>query len=141
MGTTHWAVMAALVVSGCAKGSSSISASYVNPVMYQSFDCEQIKAEAMRLSIKASELAGTQDQKAKNDAVAMGVGLVLFWPALFFIKGNDERAGELARVRGEMDAVQQASIQKSCGIEFKAPEPVKPPPPPPGKKLGPSGND
>ena len=55
----------------------------------------------------------------------MGVGLVLFWPALFFIKGNDEKAGELARVRGEMEAIQQASIEKNCGIKFEAPKPAE----------------
>jgi hypothetical protein len=127
MRSVHCAVAAALAVSGCAKGASSISPSYVSPVMYQSLDCQQISAEGMRLSMVASNLSGMQDQKAKNDAVAMGVGLVLFWPALFFIKGNDEKAGELAMVRGQMDALQQAAILKNCGIEFKVAEPTPPP--------------
>ena len=54
----------------------------------------------------------------------MGVGLVLFWPAMFMIKGNDEKTAELARVRGEMEAIQQASIEKNCGIKFEAPKPA-----------------
>jgi hypothetical protein len=129
----HYAALAAVAVSGCAKGSSSISSTYVSPIMYQNFTCEQISAEGLRLSAVASNLAGVQDQKAKNDAFAMGVGLVLFWPALFFIKGNDEKAGELAMVRGQMQALQQASIEKNCGITFVEAKPT-PPVPPPGVK-------
>ena len=57
----------------------------------------------------------------------MGVGLVLFWPSLFFIKGDGATAAELGRLKGEMDAIEQASIQKNCGIQFQraAPPPAK----------------
>ena len=60
-----------------------------------------------------------QDQKSTNDKVAMGVGLVIFWPALLFTKGNDENTAELARLKGHMDAIEQASIHKRCGITFQ----------------------
>jgi hypothetical protein len=49
----------------------------------------------------------------------MGVGLVIFWPALLFTKGNDENTAELARLKGQMDAIEQASIQKRCEITFQ----------------------
>jgi len=45
----------------------------------------------------------------------MGVGLVLFWPALFFLAGSDKK-DELARLKGEYDALEQAAIQKDCMI-------------------------
>ena len=77
---------------------------------------EGITLEGQRVSARAAQVTGTQEQKASNDAVAMGVGLVLFWPALFFIKGDSQTAGEVARLRGEMDAIQQASITNNCGI-------------------------
>jgi flagellar motility protein MotE (MotC chaperone) len=57
-----------------------------------------------------------QDSRADNDALATGVGVVLFWPALFFIKGDDEHAGELARLKGEFDAIEQAAIEKRCNL-------------------------
>jgi hypothetical protein len=75
--------------------------------------------EGQRVSARAAELTGTQTQKANNDAVAMGVGLVLFWPALFFIKGDKETAGELGRLKGELDAIQQASVANNCGITIQ----------------------
>lgn len=45
----------------------------------------------------------------------MGVSLVLFWPALFFIDGDNPDAQEYARVKGEYLAVEQAYIKKNCG--------------------------
>ena len=84
--------------------------------MYQSYSCDQLAAEGQRVSAQAAELTGTQSQKASGDAVAMGVGLVLFWPALFFIKGDKQAAAQLSALKGQMDAVQQESIAKNCGI-------------------------
>ena len=75
------------------------------------------------MSGKAAEIAGVQSNKATGDAVAMGVGLVLFWPSLFFIKGDGTTAAEVAHLKGEMDAIEQASIKKKCAIEFRK-EPV-----------------
>lgn len=64
-------------------------------------------------------MAGIQDSKSTNDAVAMGVGLVLFWPSLFFIKGDGQTAAELSRLRGEFEALEQVSIQKNCNHQFR----------------------
>lgn len=71
------------------------------------------------MSARASQAMGAQDKKAENDAAAMAVGMILFWPALFFIKGDSETAAEVSRLKGEMEAIEQASIAKNCGIEFR----------------------
>lgn len=110
---------ACLVLAGCASSASEITSQYVSPIQYQTYTCQQIGAEAERVSHRAAQLAGVQDEKATNDAVAMGVGLVLFWPSLFFIKGDGQTAAELGRLRGEFEALEQASIQKNCGIQFR----------------------
>lgn len=57
-----------------------------------------------------------QDKTASDDSVAMGVGLVLFWPALFFISGSDQKA-QLSQLKGEYDALEQMAIQKNCDVE------------------------
>jgi hypothetical protein len=108
-----------LAGSGCAKDSTQVGATYVSPVMYDSYSCQQLAEEAQRVSARAAQAAGVQDQKATNDKVTMGVGLIIFWPALLFTKGNDENTAELARLKGQMDAIEQASIQKRCGITFQ----------------------
>ncbi len=60
------------------------------------------------------EVSGIQDREATSDAVVMGVGLVLFWPALFFLADGGDREQEVARLKGEVEAVEQAAIQKEC---------------------------
>ncbi len=47
------------------------------------------------------------------------VGVVIFWPALFFIGGDKGNAAELGRLKGEMEAVEQAATRKNCGIQFQ----------------------
>lgn len=120
-------VAAALVSSGCAKRADSIAAAYVSPITYEQLDCRQLGEEAQRLSSRAAMVAGAQDEKATRDAVAMGVGLIIFWPALFAVGGNDQQTAELARLRGEMEAIEQVSTRKRCGIVFKKPEPPQEP--------------
>ena len=71
------------------------------------------------MSQRAAEVAGIQDEKASGDAVATGVGVVLFWPALFFIKGDGQTAAELGRLKGEFDALEKVSIEKNCGLKFQ----------------------
>lgn len=107
-------------LAGCAEKSDKITAAYISPLQYQSYSCGQIQAEAQRVSGRVAEIAGVQDKQANNDAVATGVALVLFWPAAFFIGGNKENAGQLSRLKGEIDALEQANIQKKCGIEFRS---------------------
>lgn len=116
------AMIAALGVGGCASRSDSISAAYVSPMAYQSYNCPPLREEATRVSSRAIQVTGAQDSKATGDAVATGVALVLFWPAAFFIRGDSSTAGELARLKGEMEAIEQASIRKRCGITFRRQE-------------------
>lgn len=107
------------LIAGCAQKSEEISGSYVSPLQYKSYSCRQLSEEATRISQRANELAGVQDKKAKNDAGAVAVSLIL-WPAAFFIKGDKTTATELARLKGELDAIEQSSIKRNCGITFRA---------------------
>ena len=116
MGLAVLSVAAGL--SACATNPNDIAASYVSPTLYMGLSCDQLREEAIRVSNAASIAVGAQDEKVTQDAVAMGVGLVLFWPALFFIGGGGTTESEVAQLRGEMTAIEQASIQKNCGIVF-----------------------
>lgn len=124
------AVAVSFALSGCAQKADQVSSSYISPLAYQNFSCSQIVEEANRVSARVGQLSGVQNKKASNDAVATGVALVIFWPAAFFIKGDKQTASELARLKGELEALERVSIQKNCGIEFKraapAPEKVAP---------------
>lgn len=104
-----------IFAGGCASRPEKIQASYVSPLQYSDFSCKQIKGEIARVGRKMNEITGAQDKTASDDSVAMGVGLVLFWPALFFIDSKDQSV-ELARLKGEFDALEQAAIQKDCSV-------------------------
>ena len=105
---------ASLTLSGCATSSKDIAASYISPIQYQNYDCEQLAQEAQRIHARSAQLAGRLDEAASNDQAIMGVGLVLFWPALFALGGTKEQEADFARLKGEYDAVQQTMIAKKC---------------------------
>jgi hypothetical protein len=109
----------ALTAAACASRAENISAAYVSPLQYQNFNCAQLGEEASRLSSRAAQVAGVQDSKATNDAVATGVGVIIFWPALLLIKGDSTTAAELARLKGEMEAIERISVEKKCNIRFQ----------------------
>jgi hypothetical protein len=94
-------------------------------MLYQSYNCQQLAAEAQRVSAAAAVAAGTQDSQVTKDAVATTVGVIIFWPALFMIQGDKQTAAQLATLKGELDAIQQVSIQKQCGIQFQTAPPPK----------------
>lgn len=104
-----------VVLAGCASKSKDIKATYVSLLEYQNYSCSQIGKELKRVNRRLIDVSGAQDDTAGNDAVAMGVGLVLFWPSLFFIAGDDQKE-EVARLKGEYDALEQAAIEKDCDI-------------------------
>lgn len=111
-------LLAAAVLAGCASRASDIAPAYVSPLTYDDFSCAQLREEATRVSSRAIAATGAQNQRAANDAVATGVSLILFWPAVFLVRGDGAQATEVARLKGEMEAIEQASTRKNCGIEF-----------------------
>lgn len=110
----------AVIVGGCASSAKNIAPAYISPIVYQNYDCTQLSEEAQRVTVNAQRVAGIQDEKATNDAVATGVAVVLFWPAAFFVSGGDgQMAAELAKLRGQKDAIEQVAIQKKCSFSFQ----------------------
>jgi hypothetical protein len=113
------ALLALATLAGCASKSSEITPTYVSPFMYQSLTCAQLAQEAQGISARAAQVSGAQDQKRTNDQIATGVAIVVFWPAAFLVGGDGQTAAELAQLKGQMVAIEQASIAKNCGIKFE----------------------
>ena len=105
---------------GCATAPEKLGATYVSPLQYKDYTCDQIGMEMQRVSRKVAELRGTLDKDASNDAAQMGIGLILFWPALFFLEGGDGvQAAQYSQLKGEFEALEQVAIQKSCSIKVQ----------------------
>jgi hypothetical protein len=138
------AMAAALALAGCAKSAASIDAAYVSPLAYQAHNCAALAGEYATLKRRAAETFAKQDRVSTNDDVAMGIGLVLFWPALFFIDSSDHKH-EVARLKGEIAAVEDAANRKGCTVlidtmtaDKKAeakPAPAEPSPKPPAEET------
>jgi hypothetical protein len=109
-----WAAAASLVVTGCATGSDGIATAYSSPLKYQGYDCQQLAIEDSELASRVSQLKGVIDHRATNDKIAVGVGVVVFWPALFFIKGDGAEAADYARMKGDHEAITHAAMMKGC---------------------------
>jgi hypothetical protein len=108
-----------IMLSGCASKSSEISANFISPVIYQNYTCEQLGVEAQTVSRQAAIASGQQDKIAHGDAVKTTVAAVVFWPVLFLNKGDGVVANNVANLKGQMQAIQQASIEKNCGFVFQ----------------------
>lgn len=127
-------ILLAVLINGCATHPDEIKASSVSSAEYQNFDCDQIATEMRFLSRRANELYGDLDKIASDDAGQMGIGLVLFWPALFFLEGGDgPEAAEYARLKGQRYALEDVAVQKKCDPDSipKFEEPKKQAPPAP----------
>lgn len=103
-----------LVLAGCATSSAGIATGYSSPLVYAGYTCQQLGFEDQELLSRVSSLGGQIDRRATNDKIAMGVAAVVFWPALFFVKGDGAEAAEYARLKGEHEAVNHAAIMKGC---------------------------
>ncbi len=106
---------AALMVAGCATRAANVTAQYVTPIQYSNYSCEQVRTELVQISARVREVSGQQDRKASNDALATGVGIVLFWPALIFLMSGDH-AAELSNLKGHYEALTITARQKNCAV-------------------------
>jgi hypothetical protein len=107
-------VAIASIVGGCATAGKDVAATYVSPMQFSNYDCEQLRQEMLRVQGRANQLSGRLDQAATNDkAILIGGGL-LFWPALFALGGTSQQEAELSRLKGEYDALQSAGTMKKC---------------------------
>lgn len=108
------AVSLSIALAGCATASKDLSATYVSPMQFQAYDCEQLSSENQRLQSRVSQLGGRLDQAASNDKAIAGVGVILFWPALFALGGTKQQEAEYSRLKGEYGAIEQSAILKKC---------------------------
>jgi hypothetical protein len=112
-----------IALAGCASTAAEITPTYVSPVQYQSYNCQQLGLEAQAVSARAASLSGVQDSQHTKDAVATTAAVIIFWPAAFLVGGDKQTASELAQTKGQMVAIEQASIAKKCNIQFQQPKP------------------
>jgi hypothetical protein len=105
----YLAVAAAAVASGCMNMPTpvnQITPAYVSTLNYEQFDCNKLTVELDALSRRESMLTAAQTQRIKTSETQA------FWYG--YGQGDGVEATELARVRGEREAVLKALATKGC---------------------------
>lgn len=102
------ASLAVLVTTGCATRPESISASFVSHEKYMGQDCTQLSLQLSEVRSQLAKFSSLQDSKANVDAATVFFVLV---PAS---KLSGDHAGDVAKFKGEVEAVETALIKTGC---------------------------
>ena len=98
----------ALTVVGCATRPESISASFVSHEKYMGQTCPQLTDSMADARTKLTNYSKQQDNKANLDAATVFLVLI---PAS---KLSGDHAGDVAKYKGEVEAIETAQIKSSC---------------------------
>jgi hypothetical protein len=101
-------------LAGCTTAGKDVTATYVSPIQYSNFDCDQLRQELLRINGRVNQMTGRLDESASNDKALVAASLI-FWPTLFFLGGTKQQEAELSRLKGEYESLQTASVTKKCG--------------------------
>jgi len=112
------ASLAIATMVGCASSPQDIPAYYVSPKKYDNFTCDEIGDEAVAMSNHMRSLYGDASKAHATDVALTATSLVLFWPALFFLGGNEADESQYSVLKGEVNAIELASNRKGCDITF-----------------------
>jgi len=108
-------ILLIFLIEACAPRAHTIKANYVSPEMYSDYNCKQLNRKLFRVESRMKEVESNLNKEASKDELQTAVGMVLFWPALFFLEGKDTpEAREYGRLKGEQKALEEMAIQKNC---------------------------
>ena len=98
-------------LGACAASPESIPPSYISPVVFQNWTCEQLSAEGYRLAAATAQASSRQEQAVTNDTV----GVLLLGLPLGSMSGQNI-APELGKLKGEHEAVYRVAVEKKCPV-------------------------
>lgn len=106
-----------VMLSACATPPEDIIASDVSPLRFAKFECDELAALHGQKEARLNDLHGKLKEEAKTDETQAAVGLILFWPALLFLEGEDSaETDEYARLKGEIRAINAAGLKNDCSF-------------------------
>ncbi|HLL09668.1 MAG TPA: hypothetical protein VK570_01315, partial [Rubrivivax sp.] len=101
-------------LAGCASRAASVAPLPTNPAEFITWDCARIDDERDAVQQRAADVAYAVDERVGNNILALGVGVTVFWPALFAMRPDGLEAADLARLKGRFEALTVASTNKGC---------------------------
>ena len=113
--------IAATLLPGCATRPENVAANHVSSSRYADRTCKSLARELDEVQDALRAQSAKLNDKATQDAVVTGVGVVLFWPVLFALGNNSGLEGDVARLKGEEQAIRRQMREADC--EMPAPKP------------------
>lgn len=101
-------VLAAVVLSGCATRPEAITAQHVSHEKYTALDCTQLATKLGDARAELHKFSEAQDSKANWDAA----GVFLLALPVSQLSGDHE--ADVAKWKGEVEAIETAQIKNSC---------------------------
>ncbi len=120
-GVVAWLAIAAL--AGCATRAAHVPPRPADPAEFSTWDCDRLADELDTVQQRAAEVAYDVDERVGNNIVALGVGVTIFWPAMFALRPDGPEADELARLKGRDEALRATQQRRGC----PPPTPALPP--------------
>jgi hypothetical protein len=100
--------------SGCATRSGDVVPRKADPAEFASWNCERIDEESDRVQLRAADVAYAVDARVGNNMIALGLGVMVFWPALLAMRPDGMEAQELAALKGRFEALRSVALQRGC---------------------------
>lgn len=103
-----------LAACSSAPKATEVSAAFVPTSQYSNMNCQQLltEAESVRRSIPGLE-AAVNNHRSNQTGVEV-VTWLLFWPAALLLDKGEATSSQLARAKGELEAINLALRTKSC---------------------------
>lgn len=108
--------LTSLMACSDAKTSSEVAPELVSPSMYRAMSCSELRSEAQSVKDATPALAAAVDKEYNNDKALEAVAWILFWPAALAMDGNDAEAAQLARAKGQLEAITAQMRNKGCRL-------------------------
>jgi hypothetical protein len=108
------ALAVAVVAAGCASRSGEVAPHPADPAQFAGWTCDRLDDETERVQRRAAEVAWAVDERSGNNIVALGVGVMIFWPALLALRPEGPEAEDLAQLKGRFEALRVASSKARC---------------------------
>jgi hypothetical protein len=96
------------VIAGCANRPETIHASFVSYEKFSHLDCASLSLEMNNTKSELDKYCKLQNSKANGDAVGV------FLLGIPFSKLSGDYEGEIARLKGQVEAIETAQIKNEC---------------------------
>jgi hypothetical protein len=114
LGITALTLALSAGLSGCATRAVDVVPVPASPAEFMTWDCARIDDESDLVQQRATDVAWTVDERVGTNIVALGMGVAVFWPALFAMRPDGPEAADLARLKGRHEALAVAARDKGC---------------------------